>query len=163
MKCINKLRMRLAGLFIVLALKVSAMFRPVPKAESDGAKINSLRIETDVETTLSPGQLAVLLRNLAVGHAHAATLLALAEGVEGARPAPDGTRGSIVLKGDDMKMLPDTIARTMADLYAQTRHVTREPGNLVEIALSVVVSSNATTVDPFPLTELTITTTRDES
>lgn len=161
---LTKFRMRVAGWFILLALKISALFRPVPKDVSEGTTSNNtLRIETDVETTLSPGQLAVLLRNLAKDSLHAPTLLALADGVEGARPAPEGTRGSIVLRGDDMKMLPDTVARTVADLYAQTRHVTREPGNLVEIMLSVVVTSNATTVDPFPVTELSIGITRDES
>lgn len=153
---LNKIRRRLAGWFILLALKISALFRPTPKPEGGGVPSTSLRIETDVETTLSPGQFAQLLRNLAKDSLHAATLLALADGVEKARPAPDGTRGSIVLKGEDMKMLPDTIAKTVADLYAGTRHVTREPGNLVEIVLSVVVTSNATTVDPFPVTELTI-------
>ena len=163
---LNKFRMRVAGWFILLALKISALFRPVPKDVSEGGDsttTKSLRIETDVETPLSPGQLALLLRNLAKDSLHAETLLALAEGVEGARPAPNGTRGSIVLGGDDMKMLPDTVARTMADLYAQTRHVTREPGNLVEIVLSVVVTSNATDRDPFPVTELSITHTRDDN
>lgn len=152
----DKIRRRVAGLFIILALKISALFRPVPKVEGEGTPSKSLRIETDVETTLSPGQLGLLLRNLAKDSAHAETLLSLADGVEKARPAPDGTRGSIVLRGEDMRMLPDTIAKTVADLYAGTRHVTREPGNLVEIVLSVVVTSNATDRDPFPVTELTI-------
>ena len=80
----------------------------------------------------------------------------LEHGVEKARPAPDGTRGSIVLKGEDMKMLPDVIAKMVLDVYEGTRRVTREPGNLVEVVLSTVVTSNATTVDPFPITGLAI-------
>lgn len=157
---LTKLRIRIAGWFILMALKVSRMFRAVPKDKVSTAT-NTLRIEANLETPLSPGQLAVLLRNLAVDHAHAPTLLALADGVEGARPAPEGTRGSIILAGDDMVMLPETVARMAGDLHNQTRELTREPGNLVEILLSVVVTSNATTVDRFPVTELTFNT-KDE-
>lgn len=153
---LNKIRMRIAGWFILLALKISSLFRPVPKLEGEGVPSTSLRIETDVETTLSPGQLALLLRNLAKDSDHAATLIALAEGVEKARPAPDGTRGTLVSRGEDMKMLPDVIAKMALDVYEGTRRVTREPGNLVEVLLSVVVTSNATTVDPFPVTGLSI-------
>lgn len=159
---LNKIRMRVAGWFILLALKISSLFRPVSKEEKalsqPGDEPKSLRIETDLKTHLTPKEIALVLRNAAMGPmANRQVLLDLATCIEeDSRIAPNGTRGTLVSRGEDMKMLPDVIAKMVLDVYEGTRRVTREPGNLVEVVLSTVVTSNATTVDPFPITGLAI-------
>ncbi len=159
---LNKIRIRIAGWFIIQALKISSLFRPVTKEEKvlnlSGTQPKKLRIETDLETHLTPKEIALVLRNAALGPmANRQVLLDLAAGIEeDTRTAPNGTRGTLVSRGEDMKMLPDVIAKMALDVYEGTRRVTREPGNLVEVLLSVVVTSNATTVDPFPVTGLSI-------
>lgn len=153
----SKLPVRIANWFVLMALKISTLFKPIPKSTGGDSTTKTLRVEADVETPLTPGQIAVLLRNLAKDNLHAMTLLSLAEAIEGgSRIAPEGTRGSFVMYGDDMKMDPEASAKALTHLYEQTRRVTREPGNLVEIMVSVVVTSNATTVDPVPITGLSI-------
>ena len=46
---LTKLRIRIAGWFILMALKVSRMFRAVPKDKVSTAT-NTLRIEANLET-----------------------------------------------------------------------------------------------------------------
>lgn len=148
-------RTRLVGAFIRAALWASRFAGP--RVEKTGPAPMRLRIETDIETPLSGPQLAALLRRLATGDAHARTLLALAEGIEeNHRPAPDGTRGTLLNEGTAMVMDADAVGRMAEVLYRQTRRVTRDPGELVEIQLSVVVTSLATTVEAMPLTSLSI-------
>lgn len=148
-------RTRIVGAFIRAALWASRFAGP--RVAKIGPAPTRLRIEADIETPLPGPQIATLLRRLADGDAHWETLLALAEGIEeNHRPAPDGTRGSIVCTGEAMTIDSDDVGRMAAALYAKTRRVTREPGELVEIQLSVVVTSLATTRDAMPLTSLSI-------
>jgi hypothetical protein len=159
---IDKIRLRIAGWFILLALKVSALFRPVPKVDG-AATPKALRIEADVETTLSPGQIAMLLRNLARGNAHAPTLMALAEGIEGSRPANLGTRGTLLLEGEGITTDGGKIAGAIEGMIHRTRGLTREPGEILELQISVVVEDKSTTVDPFPVTTLSVQHTSQET
>jgi hypothetical protein len=112
----------------------------------------ALRIEGDVDTTLSGEALAALLRGVAAHYPHEfgandlAAFGALADTIaEGHRPAPDGTRGvayATAREGDGpMVFRRDDVADLAALVYEETRRLTPNPGALLEVQVSVVIAS----------------------
>lgn len=107
-----------------------------------------LRLECDVETTLTGDDIAAVLRGVVQDYGRdyspeaVAMLNELADAIEkGHRAAPEGTRGTLRM---DPRGNPYTRegAANLADLIVeQTRRLTINPGDLVEFQISVVVAS----------------------
>ena len=163
----TKLQHRIAGAFIRLALWISTLIKPTPAPAGEGKVHTTLRIEADVETPLTGKQIAALLRrvseHMTVSPTEQGALLSLAEGfMENCRVPAEGTRGSLLLTGDNMNYDPEIVLETLDHMVQNTRRVTREGGNLVELKIEAVIHSNATTVDAFPLTTFEHTFTNDK-
>ncbi|TAK26741.1 MAG: hypothetical protein EPO40_19675 [Myxococcaceae bacterium] len=106
-----------------------------------------LRIEGDVETTLTGENIANVLRSVARDYGRdyspdaVAMLNDLADTIEqGHRPAPDGTRGTLrTAPGDTFSR--EGAANLVEMIVAHTRNLTVNPGEMVEFQVSVVIAS----------------------